>query len=188
MNNAVVRDASAQPEKESFMTTDLQEPATSTADAVKFSMRNLPLLDSGATMGCLGIAPALWAHSKVYSTGGENKLHSHDIEDHCFLVLQGEATFDFGDGSSMIVHPFEGVMLPRGTEYRFTANPVGNLVIFRVGGGTVANSKDVDPRYGMPREALQSRKRGDGTIGDAGQGGAHSKPTVFTAGAFFAPD
>ena len=39
----------------------------------------------------------LWAHSKVYSKGGENALHSHDIEDHVFLVLQGEASFFFGD-------------------------------------------------------------------------------------------
>lgn len=170
------------------MTTDIQERAT-TAETVRFTMRNLPLLESGATMGCLGIAPALWAHSKVYSTGGENLLHSHDIEDHCFLVLQGEATFDFGDGSSMIVKAFEGVMLPRGTEYRFKANEAaGNLVVFRVGGGNVANSKDIEPKYGMPREALQSRKRNDGTQGDAGQGGAHSKPTVFKPGAFFAPD
>ena len=151
-------------------------------------MRGLPLLESGATMACLGSAPALWAHSKVYSTGGENALHSHDIEDHCFLVLQGEATFDFGDGSQVVVRPFEGVVLPRGTMYRFTANPVGNLVLFRVGGAQIADSGDVDPRYGMPREALTSRRRTDGTEGDAGTGGAHAKPTVFKPGAFFAAE
>jgi Cupin domain len=170
-----------------MMTVELSETST-TADQVKFSMRGLPLLESGATMGSLGRAPALWAHAKVYSTGGENALHSHDIEDHCFLVLQGEATFDFGDGSSMVVRPFEGVVLPRGTVYRFTANPVGNLVLFRVGGAAIANSNDVEPKYQMPREALKSRKRPDGTLGDAGKDGAHAKPTVFKAGSFFAPE
>lgn len=49
------------------------------------------------------------------------------------------------------------------------------------------NSKDIEPTYGMPRE-LKSRLRIDGTTGDPAKGGAHSKPTVFKAGAFFAPD
>lgn len=50
------------------------------------------------------------------------------------------------------------------------------------------NSKDIEPTYGMPRELLKSRLRIDGTTGDPAKGGAHSKPTVFKAGAFFAPD
>ncbi len=163
------------------------ESSQSIANTVKFSLRNLPLLDGGATMASLGSAPALWAHSKVYSTGGENALHSHDIEDHCFLILQGEATFNFGDGSSMIARQFEGVLLPRGTQYRFAANPGDNLVMFRVGGASITNYKDIDS-YALPREAAKSRKFSDGTQGDASKGGAHASPTVFKTGAFFAPD
>ena len=62
--------------------------ASDDAARLRFSMRNLPLLEGGATMELLGLSPMLWAHSKVYSSGGENALHSHDIEDHVFLILQ----------------------------------------------------------------------------------------------------
>jgi len=163
----------------------------SDAAKLRFSMRNLPLLEGGATMDLLGLAPALWAHSKVYSTGGENALHSHDIEDHVFLILQGEATFHFGDGSTTDVRAFEGVMVPRGTRYRFHANEAGgNLVMFRVGGAQVKDSSDLDPRFAIPREALQSRSDSQGryAAGDAKKNGVASQPTVFKAGAFFAAD
>ena len=166
-------------------------PAAPLADTLAFSMRNLPLLEGGATMEPLGLAPALWAHSKVYSTGGENALHSHDIEDHVFLILQGEAHFVFGDESNCIVKAFQGVMVPRGTRYRFQAIPSqGNLVMFRVGGGTVKDSSDLDPQFHIPREALQSRKdpAGQYAAGNAARNGVAAQPTVFKAGAFFAPD
>lgn len=163
----------------------------STAAKLRFSMRNLPLLEGGATMDLLGLAPMMWAHSKVYSTGGENALHSHEIEDHVFLVLQGEATFHFGDGSTGTVRPFEGVMVPRGTRYRFHANEAsGNLVMFRVGAAVVKDSSDLDPKFALPREALQSRSDSQGryAAGDARKNGVASQPTVFKAGAFFAAD
>jgi mannose-6-phosphate isomerase-like protein (cupin superfamily) len=160
------------------------------ANQVNFSMRGLPLLSSGATMASLGRAKALWAHSKVYSTGGENSLHSHETEDHCFMVLQGEATFHFGDGSSFVARPFEGVVLPRGTLYRFASSSEENLVMFRVGSALVANSDDVDPHFQMPREALNSRSAANGQYADglAKKNGAHSQPTVFIEGAFFCPE
>jgi mannose-6-phosphate isomerase-like protein (cupin superfamily) len=164
---------------------------TSVAAKLSFSMRNLPLLEGGATMELLGLAPMLWAHSKVYSTGGENALHSHAIEDHVFLILQGEATFHFGDGSTAQVRAFEGVVVPSGTLYRFHANePAGNLVMFRVGAAVVKDSSDLHPRFHIPREALQSRSdpQGRPAAGDAKQNGVASQPTVFKAGAYFAPD
>jgi len=157
----------------------------------RFSLRNLPLLESGATMELVGLAPMLWAHSKVYSSGGENALHSHDIEDHVFLVLQGEAAFHFGDGSTADVRAFEGVVLPRGTRYRFRAKQEhGNLVMFRVGAGAVKDSSDLHPKFAIPNEALRSRSDSDGryAAGDARKNGTAAQPTVFKAGAFFAPD
>lgn len=171
------------------MTEHIDSP--SKASELVFSMRNLPLLEGGATMELLGLAPALWAHSKVYSTGGENALHSHDIEDHVFLILQGEARFFFGDGTTASVRAFDGVMIPRGTKYRFHAiESGGNLVMFRVGGGAVTDSSDLDPRFHIPREALSSRSDKDGqyAAGDAKVNGTAAQPTVFKAGAFFAPD
>lgn len=163
----------------------------STAAKLRFSMRNLPLLEGGATMELLGLAPLLWAHSKVYSTGGENALHSHDIEDHVFLVLQGEATFHFGDGSTADVRAYEGVTIPRGTRYRFqTKESGGNLVLFRVGAAGVKDSTDLDPKFHIPREALQSRSDPSGqyAAGDAKKNGVASQLTVFKPGAFFAKD
>lgn len=165
--------------------------ASDDAARLRFSMRNLPLLEGGATMELLGLSPMLWAHSKVYSSGGENALHSHDIEDHVFLILQGEATFHFGDGSTTQVRAFEGVTVPRGTRYSFQANEAGgNLVMFRVGAALVKDSSELDPKFAIPREALQSRRDPSGgyAAGDARKNGAASQPTVFKAGAFFAPD
>ncbi|QHI97478.1 cupin domain-containing protein [Xylophilus rhododendri] len=156
-----------------------------------FSMRNLPLLDGGATMELLGLSPMLWAHSKVYSTGGENALHCHDTEDHVFLILQGEASFHFGDGSSAEVKAFEGVMVPHGTLYRFHAHEAaGNLVMFRVGAALVKDSSDLHPKFNIPKEALQNRSDSSGRAapGDAKANGVAAQPTVFRPGAFFAPD
>src|SRR6202012_123138 len=102
------------PQDSKIAADQSESPPRTTAEAVRFSMRGEPLLASGATMRSLGTAGNLWAHSKVYSTGGQNGMHCHDVEDHCFVVLQGEATFQFGDGSSLTARPFEGVMLPKG--------------------------------------------------------------------------
>ncbi|MFT4267276.1 MAG: cupin domain-containing protein [Xenophilus sp.] len=169
--------------------TDLADiPA---AAKLKFSLRNLPLLDGGATMELVGLAPMLWAHSKVYSAGGENALHSHDIEDHVFLILQGRATFQFGDGSTTEARAFEGVTIPRGTRYCFHAHEAeGNLVMFRVGAAAVRDSSDLHPKFAIPSEALKSRSdsQGNYAAGDAAKNGTASKPTVFKPGAFFAAD
>ncbi len=160
------------------------------AAKLKFSMRNLPLLEGGATMELLGLSPMLWAHSKVYSAGGENALHSHEIEDHVFLILQGRATFHFGDGSTTDAGAFEGVIVPRGTRYRFYAHEeLGNLVMFRVGAAQVKDSSDLHPKFAIPNEALKSRSdsQGNYAAGDAAKNGTASQATVFKAGAFFAP-
>jgi mannose-6-phosphate isomerase-like protein (cupin superfamily) len=165
--------------------------ADTTAGQLKFSMRKLPLLESGASQELVGLAPMLWAHAKIYSAGGENALHSHQIEDHVFLVLQGHATFEFGDGSSADARAFEGVMVPRGVQYRFQANEeAGNLVMFRVGSANITDSSDLDPKFSMPKEALNSRAdpKGNYAAGDAKKNGAAAQPTVYKPGAFFAPD
>lgn len=161
------------------------------ADKLRFSMRNTPLLEGGATMELVGLAPMLWAHTKVYSSGGENALHSHDIEDHVFLILQGKATFHFGDGSTVQAGPYDGVMLPRGTLYRFHAHEeCGNLVMFRVGAANIKDSSNLHPKFNIPSEALKSRtdSQGKPAEGDAKKNGTAAQPTVFKAGAFFAPD
>ena len=100
----------------------------------KFSMRGLPLLAQGTANFPQATVENLWLSAKVYASGGENALHAHMVEDHAFVVLQGRATFYFGDGSSCEVLPFEGVMLPKGVQYKFEAAEEENLVLLRIGG------------------------------------------------------
>ena len=165
------------------------KPVTgSVADQVTFSMRGLPLLASGATMGSLGNTGHLWAHSKVYSSGGENALHKHDTEEHLFLVLQGEATFYFGDGSTRVARPFEGVILPKGTLYRFLANETSvNLVMIRVGSALIERPDDIDPKYNVPRELLDGRRDKSNKVadGESKVNGAHSQKVEVLPGQFF---
>lgn len=142
-------------------------------------------------MELVGLAPMLWAHTKVYSSGGENALHSHDIEDHVFLVLQGQASFYFGDGSTCLAGPFDGVTIPRGTQYRFHAHEEsGNLVMFRVGAANIQDSSDLHPKFHIPNEALSSRKdiSGSHAPGDAKKNGTAAEAVIIKKGAYFAPD
>lgn len=157
------------------------------AEQTRFSMRGTKLLTGGATMDCLGTMDNLWAHSKVYSNGGENALHAHAKEDHCFLVLQGRATFHFGDGSSYVASPYDGVFLPKGTSYRFQAHEGENLVIFRVGGAQVYNPGVVDPIYHIPQELRGKRLGPDGKEldGMSAKNGTPSLPTMYAQGEFF---
>lgn len=159
----------------------------SLADATRFSLRGLPLLRRGATMNRMGNAENLWLHAKVYSCGGENSLHAHVLEDHCFLVLQGRATFYFGDGSSCEVAPFEGIMLPKGTTYRFEAHEGENLVLFRAGGANVQNPDDVDPRTGVPNEIRKQRVGSNGAAlnSRSTENKTPSEPIVIAPGEFF---
>jgi mannose-6-phosphate isomerase-like protein (cupin superfamily) len=103
--------------------------------AQKFTMNGLQLLSSGTHTTALLAAENLWLHSKVYSRGGENALHAHTTEDHAFFVLQGAAEFTFGDGSTMLAERFDGVMIPKGTLYKFEAQGEGNLIMLRMGAG-----------------------------------------------------
>src|SRR5262249_25056099 len=112
-----------------------RQPNVAVDKAVLFSMRNTPLLQQGTIYDPLATAENLWVNLKVYASGGENALHSHGGEDHAFIVLQGKATFTFGDGSTAVVGQYEGVMIPKNGLYKFTADEAENLVMLPVGGG-----------------------------------------------------
>lgn len=157
----------------------------------KFSMRGLPLLSQGASFDALASADNLWLSVKVYSSGGENALHQHRTEDHAFVVLQGRATFHFGDGSSCEAHPFEGVMLPKGALYKFEAGEEENLVLLRIGGAQrndLANR--VLQKHGVPAELAGNTFDADGSVkvGSDPKTGTPSQPIVPIPGKFFAKD
>jgi len=169
----------------------VRKPNPAVDSAVVFSMRNLPLLEQGTTYDPLATAENLWASVKVYASGGENALHSHSREDHLFVVMQGAATFHFGDGSSSRVRPFEGVMIPRDVEYRFEADEAENLVLLRVGGGA-RDTKSLDhlSAHGTPLDVNGAMTYADGAqkIGNEQRNGESGKARVYDTGRFFAPD
>jgi mannose-6-phosphate isomerase-like protein (cupin superfamily) len=102
-----------------------------------FDLRT-PYLQQGITSEYRAQTDLLTVLIKVYSEGGENRMHAHQQEDHSFIVLEGEATFHLGneDGTQeqvQVVRPYEGVMLPKGAFYWFQSSGEGNLVMLRVG-------------------------------------------------------
>jgi len=116
---------------------------TTTATAQPFSLK-IERLSAGKAEALLGQADELEMRIKVYAEGGENVLHAHLDHDHSFVVLDGEATFYDQTGNATVIGKNRGIMLPRGTYYRFGNTGPGNLVLLRAGGGH-------KPKDGYPR-------------------------------------
>ena len=104
---------------------------------------------------------------------GEPHVHAHTNEDHAFIVMQGEATFFGPNEEAVRVVKHQGIMLPRGTMYRFQAENDEPLAMIRIG-------CPVDPD-----KPVHTRINADGTpmLGNASANNA--VPTVFKPGAFF---
>jgi mannose-6-phosphate isomerase-like protein (cupin superfamily) len=102
-----------------------------------FSLKT-PLLSSGRTNRALAGTDLLKLRVKVYAEGGENGLHTHNDEDHSFVILQGQATFHDETGKATVVNKLEGILLPRGAYYYFQSTGDENLVLLRVGAGREA--------------------------------------------------
>jgi mannose-6-phosphate isomerase-like protein (cupin superfamily) len=109
---------------------------TSTAAATQAQVFNLttPYLLQGITSDERARSELLSVLIKVYASGGENRMHAHVHEDHSFIVLEGEASFHLDDEDNVhVLKPYEGVMLPKGTYYRFESSGDTNLIMLRVG-------------------------------------------------------
>ena len=100
-----------------------------------FSLRT-PLLSEGRTTTLVAESELMTVMIKVYAQGGENALHAHTQEDHCFIVLDGEATFYDEDETPTVVKKYQGIMLPKGAYYWFMNTGDTNLVLARVGAST----------------------------------------------------
>jgi len=99
-----------------------------------FSLKS-PLLSSGRSNLSVAETDLLKIRVKVYAEGGENGLHTHQDEDHAFIILQGQATFHDEEGNTNVVNKNEGIMLPHGAFYYFQSSGDENLVLLRVGAG-----------------------------------------------------
>jgi mannose-6-phosphate isomerase-like protein (cupin superfamily) len=119
--------------------------SSTTAHLEVFSLKT-QLLSSGRSDRLVALADDLWITMKVYASGGENDLHQHPTEDHAFVVLDGQATFYDGDETPRVVHRHHGVLIPKGTFYRFQSTAEEPLVMLRVGGGTMP--------YGTPGQRI----------------------------------
>jgi mannose-6-phosphate isomerase-like protein (cupin superfamily) len=140
----------------------------------KYYSMKVPLLASGRRDYLMVQSDQLWAHVKVYASGGENDLHSHDTEDHTFVVLAGEATFFDEEGTARVVHPHEGAFIPRGVKYRFLSSSAEPLVMFRAGAGVR-----------VPYSQIPLRKDPDGKPRSAFDDPAGSAPIVEIPGRVF---
>ena len=109
------------------------------------------LLDQGRSMDLLAKTDLMAAHIKVYAEGGENGLHTHDHEDHIFVVLTGEATFYTGvEEQERVVGKYQGILLPKGAYYRFHSTGDENLVLLRVGAQLPGTAHDRTKPDGTP--------------------------------------
>ena len=114
------------------------------AAATRAQIFNLttPYLRQGITSDERARSELLTVLIKVYASSGENRMHAHVHEDHSFIVLEGEATFHFdGTDNARVLKPYEGVMLPKGTFYRFESTGDRNLVMLRVGAAQPGSPK-----------------------------------------------
>lgn len=121
---------------------DRQRALAENGDPTVFMM-SAQLLDEGRTDTPLCATEGMTARLKVYASGGENALHAHPHEDHMFIVLQGSAQFFGSDGELAELGAYEGIMLPKGSYYRFHATSDEPLVLLRV--GTPNQSQKLSP-------------------------------------------
>lgn len=102
------------------------------SEAKTFRLRT-QLLSKGRSDYVLARTDLMSIRIKCYAEGGENALHAHPAEDHSFIVLDGAARFVGKDGEMAVLKKNEGIMLPKGTYYRFESCGDTPLVLLRVG-------------------------------------------------------
>lgn len=144
-----------------------------------FSMRGLPFLKTGATTRPLLKASNLSVTAKVYSGGGENDLHCHHDHDHSFFVLAGSATFYGDDDAAIDVGPLEGIMIPRGVNYKFQSTGADNLVLLRIAGWSERYAELRSTHVGADGRTYEGK--------DPTTGGSRGRVAEET-GELFAPD
>ena len=81
------------------------------------------LLAKGRTDTPLAATEDMSIRLKIYAEGGENELHAHPGEDHSFIVLQGSVRFYGPENEETVLEANQGIMLPKGNMYWFTAIP-----------------------------------------------------------------
>lgn len=91
-----------------------------------------PMVSTGMVDNFVSETDTMKVSVKIYAEGGENYLHTHQLEDHFFLVLEGEGSFKDPTGRTTTLHKHQGIMLPANCYYMFTATGGTPLVLLRV--------------------------------------------------------
>ncbi|MFN4283923.1 MAG: cupin domain-containing protein [Alphaproteobacteria bacterium] len=131
------------------------------------------MLEQGRTDTVLAACEGMVVRIKVYASGGENELHAHTAEDHVFMILQGSGRFFGPNGEETELGKFDGILLPRGSYYRFYATSEEPLVMIRVG----------SPGPKGQKAPLRIDIEGKELLGDSKEN--KKEPVVFRDGAFF---
>jgi mannose-6-phosphate isomerase-like protein (cupin superfamily) len=121
------------------------------------------LLKGGRSNQVVAETETMKVNLKVYSSGGENGLHNHTDEDHFHLVLQGSARFYGPRGEELDCGPYEGIMLPAGSFYRFNATSAEPLILLRVGASN--GVEDEHGRYTLYGDPIPSDSKENGRGG-----------------------
>jgi len=120
------------------------------------------MLKQGRSNQVVAETENMWVNLKVYASGGENGLHNHTDQDHFHLVLNGSARFYGPCSEELDCGPYEGIMLPSGSFYRFHATSAEPLVLLRVGAWT--KDKGGHPRFNVYGDPLPSDSKENGRV------------------------
>jgi mannose-6-phosphate isomerase-like protein (cupin superfamily) len=161
----------------SIGTDNLKQREMAMAENTKPSVFTLhaQLLDQGRTDTVLAAAEDLIVRLKIYASGGENELHAHTSEDHTFIILQGSARFFGPEGEEIELEQYQGIMLPKGSYYRFYATSKEPLVMIRAGSPSPRKQKK-PYRIDITGEELRGDSKENKQV-----------PPIFRPGAFFGP-
>ncbi|OLT59547.1 cupin domain-containing protein [Moorena bouillonii] len=135
---------------------DLTEKSSNQTPEPQVFQLKTKLLSKGRSDYTLAKTDLMSVRIKCYAQGGENVLHSHPGEDHTFIVLAGQAKFFGKDGEVGTFSRNQGILLPRGTFYKFQSCGDEPLVLLRVGA-----EKDKLPvnRIGVEGESLPGKSK-----------------------------
>ena len=132
-------------------------PATD-VQAQVYTMRT-PLLSQGRLDTVLANSGPMQIRMKCYASGGENALHAHPVEDHTFVVMQGQARFYGSEGEIATLGPHQGILIPAQCFYRFESCAPEPLVLLRVGAkrGDVTKPRIAPDGHAMPGDSEENK-------------------------------
>jgi mannose-6-phosphate isomerase-like protein (cupin superfamily) len=154
------------------LTSDNPQSEETSVKPQIFSLKT-PMVSAGTIENYVSETDLMRVSLKIYKEGGENFLHTHQREDHFFVILDGKARFRDPNGKEVTLGKYQGIMLPRGSYYMFTSVGDTPLVLLR------ASATSVYPRV------KDSRKWWENVV-DTRKSNAKGKFVI--PGEFFAQD